>query len=219
MCSYIWYRNNENDRPLALWIFVFSLMQLFEFFMWRNMKDHSWASKISLVFILVQPVVLGFGLLSIGKILGQGQEQRQGQGQEKEQSKDDEEENNWRVWIRRALWLFVGIGVIKVVYTIFWLVTTEKNKNWLSEKGEHCHLVWYFTRNEDKMPYLTRINQLYYIPLLFTALSVAPLYKGLIYSVLGAISFNFSRWYYGKEWGSIWCWMANALAFITVIIG
>lgn len=209
MCGYIWHRNNENDRPLALWIFTFSLMQLFEFFMWRNMRDHSWASKISLVFILIQPVVLGAGLLTMGKVQGQ------------DENTDDTKNNigEWGTWIRRILWVFVGIVVIKVIYTIFWLLTKEKDKSWLSEKGKHCHLVWYFTRNEDKMPYLTRINKSYYIPLLFTALSIAPLYKGLIYSILGAVSFNFSQWYYGQEWGSIWCWMANALAAITVIIG
>jgi hypothetical protein len=38
LCAYIWQRNLQNDKALAIFIVWFSLMQLFEFFMWRDMK-------------------------------------------------------------------------------------------------------------------------------------------------------------------------------------
>lgn len=217
MCVYIWYRNHENDRPLALWIFVFSLMQLFETFMWLNMNNHSFVSKLSLVFILTQPVVLGIALSMMGAIQGDN-------GTELSANNVNNANNTSSIlvntkWIRPFLWILIGIGIIKVIYTTYWLITSEKNKKWLSIKGDNCHLVWYFTRNSSEIPYLARINESYYLPLLLTCLLVPPSYKGLIYAGFGVLSFNFSQWYFGAAYGSIWCWIANALALITVLIG
>lgn len=217
LCAYLWYRNNENDRPLALWIFVFSLMQLFETFMWLDMDNHSLISKLSLVFILAQPVVLGIALLMMGKIQGDI-------GTELSASFTSPASNTTNIlgittWIRLFLFILIGIGLIKVIYTTYWLLTNEKNKKWLSIKGDNCHLIWYFTRNSEELPYLARINESYYLPLLLTCLAIAPGYKGLIYAGFGVLSFNFSQWYFGAAYGSLWCWIANALALITVLMG
>ena len=66
MCIYLWYRNLQNDRPISLWIFTFSLMQLFEFFMWLDINNtkgwNNLATKISLPFILLQPFVLSIAI-------------------------------------------------------------------------------------------------------------------------------------------------------------
>ena len=62
MCLYLWFRNLHNDRVLSIWIFWISIMQLFEFFMWRDMKNHSVFSKLALINILLQPFVLAAGL-------------------------------------------------------------------------------------------------------------------------------------------------------------
>ena len=64
MCAYLWSRdnNNNNDKALAIFIFCFSLMQLFEFFMWLNMKEHTFVSKLSLIFNLLQPFALAASL-------------------------------------------------------------------------------------------------------------------------------------------------------------
>jgi len=67
MCLYLWFRNLHNDRILSIWIFWFSLMQLFEFFMWRNMTNHSVFSKLALINILLQPLVLAAGLFYYSK--------------------------------------------------------------------------------------------------------------------------------------------------------
>ena len=70
-----------------------------------------------------------------------------------------------------------------------------------------------------ELPYLARINESYYLPLLLTCLLVAPSYKGIIYAGFGLLSFNISQLYFGAAYGSIWCWISNALALITVLIG
>ena len=191
MCGYLWYRNMENDRAIALWIFAFSLMQLFEFFMWIDMKNHTLSAKLSLVFILAQPLVLALALLQLGAI----------------------QDNNFIRWL---LYGFIGIALVKVLYTIYYAFYIDKDNKWLSVKGENCHLVWYFVKNENNMPFLTRINYLYYWPLLLTCLCIKPLPLGIMYALFGAITFNFSNYYYGMEYGSIWCWIANAMGIFAI---
>ena len=95
MCAYLWYRNEINDRALSLWIFSFALMQLFEFFMWSNMKNHSFVSKISLIFILLQPLVLSGALLKYGTISD-------------------------TKYAKCLLWFLITLLTIKIIYTIYY---------------------------------------------------------------------------------------------------
>lgn len=187
MCAYLWYRDGDSDRAVALWICAFSIMQFFEFMMWRNMKNHTIASKLSLVLILAQPLVLAGALLKY-------------------------ENSNLR-WL---LYAIIIISSIKIVYTIYFAFYVDHYKKWLSEIGEHCHLVWYFVKNENSMPFLTRINFLYYYPLLFACLCIKPLRMGLLYAAFGVITLKYSQYQYGLERGSIWCWIANALGILAI---
>ena len=91
------------------------------------------------------------------------------------------------------------------------------SEKWLAVKGNNCHLVWYFIKHLNNMPYLTQINSLWYIPLLFTCLLIKPFTLGFIYALFGYITFNFSYYYYGLEAGSIWCWISNALALFAIL--
>jgi len=184
MCGYLWYRNEQNDHAISLWIFSFSLMQLFEFLMWTNMKNHTIAAKLSLV--------LAFGLVKYGTFYD---------------SK----------WAKYFLWGVVAISGIKALYTAYYAFITDAKSKWLSVKGPNCHLIWDFVKNENNMPFLTRINWLYYCPLFFTCLLIQPFNIGIMYAIFGAITFNFSKYYYGYEYGSIWCWMSNILGFFAII--
>lgn len=192
MCGYLWYRNNTNDRSIALWIFAFSLMQLFEFFMWIDMKNHTISAKLSLIFILAQPLVLALALVKFGSI----------------------QENQYIRWM---LYVFIAIASIKVLYTIYYAFYIDKHNKWLSVKGENCHLIWYYVKNENNIPFLCRINWVYYVPLLLTCLCIKPLSIGMMYALFGVITFNFSRYYYGMEYGSMWCWISNALGLFAIL--
>ena len=191
MCVYLWYRNEVNDRSIALWIFSFSLMQLFEFFMWINMKNHTISAKLSLIFILIQPLVLAGGLIKYGNFYN---------------SK----------WAKYFLWSVITISGIKALYTTYYAFVTDAKSKWLSVKGPNCHLIWHFVKNENNMPFLTRINWLYYWPLLFCCLLIQPFNVGIMYVIFGAITFNFSKYYYGYEYGSIWCWISNILGLFAI---
>ena len=192
MCCYLWWRNNDNDRPIAIWIFSFALMQLFEFFMWSNMKSHSLVGKLSLVSVLAQPLILSTVLLYMGQLQDY-------------------------ILIKYLLWAIFAISLLKVTYTIYYILTTARNENWLSSKGPNCHLIWYFVKHSDKLPFLCKINYLYGFALLFALLTLKPFSHGLVYAVIGVLTHTLTGIFYGKEMGSMWCWTANIMGVFAIL--
>lgn len=190
-CCYLWYRNSINDRTLALWIFTFSLMQFFEFLMWIDIDGkkglNNLATKLSLGFILLQPVVLGLGLLKYGKII-----------------------NN--KLIRIIIYILIAILSVKIIYAFIYAFIDKKQ--WLSIKGENCHLIWYFINHST--PTITHIDSIYFGSLLVLTLMIHPFNMGLLYSIFGVLSLFVNRLYYGLEVGSMWCWISNILVFIAI---
>lgn len=199
MAGYLWYRNDKlnNDRPIAIWIFVIAMMQFFEYLMWTNMNNHSTVSKLSLIFILLQPLSLAAALyyydsynefmyngIPIGKYL---------------------------------LWTIIIISVIKVLYTTYYIFIEKANEIWKSEKGPNCHMIWYFMKNKQQLPILTRPDILYLLPLVLSLLLVKPLFSlGLILALFGFITFHLTQYIYLMEWGSIWCWMVNIMGLFAI---
>ena len=193
LCAYLWYRNLPNDRPIAIWIFWFSLMQLFEFFMWMNMKNHSLASKLSLISILLQPVVLATAILKYNTTID-------------------------NKWVKIMLYVLIAIGLFRALYAVYYAFYVEGNVNWLSVKGENCHLVWYFSRHPE-LPAIIKINQPWCYALLLTVLSISPTSLALIYGIFGVVAFNLTLLYYSrKELGSLWCWVCNIIPLIAVVV-
>lgn len=192
LCSYLWWRNGTNDRAIAIWVFWFSLMQLFEFFMWRNMKNHTWASKLSYIFILMQPVVLAIALLVYRESL----------------------QYNWVKWILYGL---ICLGIMKVISGSYFAYVTQAGKKWLSVRGEHCHLIWPFLGMKE-MPYLAKFNWTWYLALALSIMCITPTSLGAIYLVFGIVTYNVTKAYYGNEVGSLWCWICNALALMAIIL-
>ena len=193
VCLYLWNRNLHNDRALSIWIFWFSLMQLLEFFMWRNMSDHSIFSKLALINITLQPFMLAAALFYYSK-------------------------NVYNLGEKIVLGGVIGISFIKAISAAFHAFITQKNKNWLSVKGPHCHLVWWFMKNSDKMPYLTRVNDLFMVPLSLATLLIKPFSQGLIYFLLGFCSHSYIRIFYPQERGSLWCWVSILLGIIAIMM-
>jgi hypothetical protein len=199
MAGYLWYRNEikTNDRPIAIWIFVIAMMQFFEFLMWSNMNNHSFVSKLSLVFILLQPLSLAIGLYVY---------------------------NSYNQFIyndipfgKYLLWTIIIISGIKVLYTIYYVFIEKSNEIWKSEKGPNCHLVWYFMKNMKHLPFLIRPNILYLAPIVLSTLLIKPLFPlGLIFTMFGFITFHLTKYIYGMEWGSIWCWLINIMGLFAI---
>ena len=193
MCLYLWFRNLHNDRVLSIWIFWFSLMQLLEFFMWRNMKNHSVFSKLALINIFLQPFMLAFALLYYSK-------------------------NLYNLTEKVVLGSVVGISFIKAVSAAFYAFINQKNNKWLSVKGPHCHLVWWFMKNAKQLPYLSRVNELFMVPLSLATLLIKPFSQGLIYFLLGFCSHTYISIFYPQEKGSLWCWIVILMGLIAIMM-
>ena len=193
MCFYLWVRNLHNDRILSIWIFWFALMQLIEFFMWRDMKNHSLVSKLAFINILLQPFILSALLIFFYR-------------KEKLHTKLE----------KIILFGIMAISLIKSLVGTFYAFITHKNNNWLSVKGPNCHLIWWFINNDKKIPSIASIDSFYIIPLLIAGALIKPFNQGLIYFLVAFISFILIKIFYVKETGSLWCWIANIAGIIAI---
>lgn len=193
MCLYLWFRNLHNDRIFSIFIFWFALIQLIEFFMWRNMSNHSIFSKLALMNISLQPVVLVTALFYFYK-------------------------NVYSIEEKILLYSILGISLIKTVVSAYYAFVTHKNNEWLSVKGPHCHLVWWFNKNSKKMPSITQLDFFYIVPFLLAVLLVKPFSQGLIYFTLASLSSLLSHIFYPEERGSLWCWIANLTGIVTIMM-
>jgi len=194
MCCYLWYRNLQNDRTIALWILSFSLMQLFEVFMWLDINNKKgWnniATKLSLPFILLQPFVLGLAILFYG----------------------NHYDNQYIKYFLYFITIITGLRALSAfIYILF------DEQKWISKKGPNCHLIWYFIENMNKLPPLMNVNYfvIFYI-LLF--LCMIPIKESLFYSIFGIVTYYSSMYLYGLEMGSMWCWIANLLGIYAILI-
>ena len=199
MCFYLWYRNNSNDRALSIFIFWFALMQLFEFFMWRNMQDHSLVSKLSLVSIQLQPFVLVASLYYFSLY-----------------NNNNKNNNKYTNTEKLVLGVIGFASLVKTLAATHYSFITQAANNWLSTKGPHCHLMWWFNRHFYQVPWLARSDPLYAILLLLGVIMIKPFKQGLIYFIFAFISAIVSRLFYPKEEGSLWCWIANLMGVIAI---
>ena len=193
ICAYLWVRNLHNDRMLSIWISWFALMQLFEFFMWRDMKNHSLVSKIAFINILLQPFILAGLLIFFYR-----------------------KKKLYTVLEKFILFGIMAISLIKSLAGTFYAFITQQNNNWLSTKGPHCHLIWWFSTNSKKIPSIARVNAFYIAPLLLACALIKPFKQGLIYFLLGLISFLMTKLFYPIESSSLWCWIANLMGIIAI---
>ncbi len=193
ICLFLWRRNWQNDRPLVIFINCFALMQLFEFFMWRNMADHSWASKLSYLTVLLQPVSLAGSLLYFrGKLYSSLE--------------------------KLVLWSICLLFAIKTIGGAYFAFQTEAKRSWLSTVGPHCHLQWWFMRKSNEMPSFIRPVTHYFLALLFGLSLIKPFSSALVYVLFFATSFGITYKYYGNEYGSLWCWIANLAGLLTLVM-
>ena len=197
LCAYLWSRNYHNDRPLAIWISWFSLMQLFEFFMWKDMKKHTTVAKLSLVAILSQPFVLASVLYYYYYY-------------------NTNSIDNTNSIVRKLILLcIIFISFIKSTAAGLYAFTETKYK-WLSEKGPNCHLIWWYIKNYKLLPSLARIDYVNLITLIIATLMIKPLNHAIVYTSIGLISYIVSRIFYPLEVNSLFCWIVNLLAIVAI---
>ena len=177
--SYIFYRNKTNDRPLAVWLFITSLMQLFEFFMWTDYNNSKgWnniSTKLSFIFLVSQPLVLSIGLYLYGSYY----------------------KNNI---INIIIIILSILLLIRLILVTKYVITNQDT--WVSQAGPNCHLIWYYSKNENysKLPWYCKYEKiLFLIPLMFFLLLIRPYPLNIIYFLLGSVSLLLLRIKYTEE--------------------
>ena len=195
MAVYLLYRGKGNDKPVAVFIIWFAIMQLLEFFMWINMKGHSLVGKLALLAILLQPTVLVGALYYFKPTYYQ------------------------QVWQKVALASIGGYSLLKaaVAFKAAFVDKATANQDWLSVKGPHCHLIWWFIRKWEQLPYLAQAGYDYIACLLAALLFIKPFFhQGLVYFLLGFLGALITSVFFGNENGSLWCFVANLMGFFAI---
>jgi hypothetical protein len=195
LCLYLFKRNNVNDRVLAVWIFLFALIQFLEYLMWTdydNKKNiNNIATKIGLLVLLLQPLVLSVGMFFYGNMYT----------------------NSYiKIFIKILIVILCVIFLLSAKY-----VFDTRHEDWSSKMGPNCHLIWYFTQNKNKLPSYTKSDLLFVGPFAFFLTLIKPFPSNLIYMLYGGSTLLYTHMYKGLERGTYWCWMANIIPILVIL--
>jgi len=172
-------------------------MQLFEFFMWSDIKDHSLVSKLAYIFIHLQPFVLATSLYYF--------------------SLDKKKKEDYYTLTEKAI--LGGIAVLSFIKALaggYFAFITKSAEKWLSVKGPNCHLEWRFISRINELPGLIKLDQAWLLTLFCSLLMIKPFSQGFVYFSLSAISAFLTKLFFPTEVGSLWCWMVNLIGVIAI---
>jgi hypothetical protein len=116
------------------------------------------------------------------------------------------------------LFFIILLSAIQGCAATFYAFVTETKSKWLSVKGPHCHLIWWYKKNQENIPFIARVDVLYFCTLLGAILLINPFKHALVYLLIAAVSFTITYFFYGYESGSLWCWIVNLLALVTIFM-
>ena len=189
MSVYLFRRNGHiNDRPLSIFIFWVALMQLFEFFMWRNMRDHSTVSKMAYITTILQPGVLAASLYYF-----------------------------YRNTEKFAYLLVMFISVLQACAATYYAFIMKNKADWLSIKGPHGHLIWWFKKYQEEIPVIAQVDLLYFVTLIAAVLLIRTK-QSFVYVFVMLTSYVLTYKFFGKECGSLWCWLVNLIAMLSIVM-
>lgn len=157
------------------------------------MQEHTLVSKLAYITILLQPFVLSAGLFMYA-------------------SKKD---SLWRSYLLCGI---MFISLLQAFSASYYAFVTNRSSKWLSQKGPHCHLVWWFSRNKHLLPVIAQVDVIYFMSIILAVLLIKPLQHALIYTFITLSSYAITSLYYPTETGTLWCWIANLLALLTIFL-
>jgi len=73
-------------------------------------------------------------------------------------------------------------------------------------------------KNSNQLHYLTRVNDLFMVPLSLATLLIKPFSQGLIYFFIGFFSYLYTDTFYPQEKGSLWCWVVTVMGIIAIML-
>jgi hypothetical protein len=188
---YLIYRNYPNDRWVAIVFISAGIMQLLEYFMWKDqscgMTNHL-ATIFAFIVLLIQPIAVLIGAYYFGDLII---------------------DKNKLVPI---IWIY---GIIIGIFGINWINYGMKNR--LCSRPNGIHLDWDFS-NWIYSPMMKIFWFMYYIVIVLFFMS-RPWYLGVFVVILLIGSQLFSVFFIkNPAWKSLWCWVINFIPVIYIII-
>lgn len=192
------YRNNSNDKFIALFLLALSSMQLAEFFIWNNINNkekNKFFTRIANIIIILQPIVVLFGLYNFGNLI-----------------------------ISNSM-LFYPL-IISLFYTLYLWSDLFNSPYKLSVVSKvNKHLSW---GQKDIFPDIKALifNIFYSSIIIFGPLLLKPRYVGYIITLIIIITLLLSYIKTRKEidiihkssWKSLWCFMAPFMFLLYYLL-
>lgn len=188
---YLIYRNYPNDRWVAIVFISAGIMQLLEYFMWKDQscgKTNHIATMLALLLLLIQPIAILIGAYYFGDLVFDSKK------------------------LAPIIWIY---GIIIGIFAINWINYASKKR--LCSRPNGIHLDWDFS-NWAYSPIMKIFWFMYYLVVLVFFMS-RPWYLGAIVGILLIGTLLFSVFYVkNTSWKSWWCWIINIIPIIYIIL-
>lgn len=188
---YLIYRNYPNDRWISIVFISAGIMQLLEYFMWKDQScgiTNHIATILAFIVLLIQPIAALIGAYYFGDLVFDKKK------------------------LAPIIWIY---GIIIGIFAINWINYGMKNR--LCSRPNGRHLDWDFS-NRIGSPMMKIFWIMYYAVVILFFLS-RPWYLGVIVGILLIGSLLFSVFYVkNPSWKSLWCWIINFAPIIYIIV-
>ena len=198
-CLFIYLRNYPLSQPFSLIFFTVGLMQLAEFFMWRDL-DCGWmnhyATKLALITLLIQPIIFVFSIYYYGL-------------------------SKLSSIFMKSSFIFYAVFF---GFFIIWTLLFREKKLCSSPNKNSGHLIWDIYSIINYFPsfiiYLL-IPIFYFLSfaffLTFKRFSVGISYFLLLFFTLLLSIFIYSDKNASSSWKSLWCFLVNFIPILFII--
>ena len=198
-CSlFLYIRNYTYGRTLALIFFTVSLMQLAEFFMWKDLECgqiNDFATKFAFIVLCLEPLIVTFAVYNY---------------------------NVSRIpqkYLKYIFYLYLVFFGFFIIRTIFY------NKKVCSLPSNNKHLIWDHDSIMSTFPkILIYVFWILYFGSIILFISFKNIEVGITYTLLFLLTIVFAKYFTRNNknsdtWKSLWCIIVNIMPFLAIGIG
>lgn len=196
-CLYLYKRNAPNDRWIAIFAIVISMIQLGEYFMWSDQKCgkmNELASRFIILILFLEPIVSALGGIYFSNISSQKKK-----------------------YLRYIILLYI-IFIIYVYFSVY----NKRPKIWCGKslcknntycKPKFCNLQWLFLENIGSTSIAIWIIFLV-LPFFF----MKPRFHAGMIIFIGVATLFISHIVSVSGFASMWCWLTIFLVYSKIIV-
>jgi hypothetical protein len=189
---YLIYRNYTNDRWFSVIFISAGIMQLIEYFMWRNHScgfPNHLTTLSAFIILLIQPIATIIGAYFFGNLVIDKKK------------------------LLPIIWIY---GIIIGIFAIIGINYGMKNMLCTLPNGKH--LDWGISKLFGGKTGIYGYSIVYYAMILLVLLS-RPWYLGFIIAIMLFGTLFFSVFFIkNPSWKSIWCWVVNFIPIVYIIL-